>query len=252
MAKKQVGYDGKLANKIFDELEGDFEVRARKLARIYGIEQEIEPLLLNYGPYRGHSDLDSIMQKAIENKETGSLESLIGEPKAVSGIRIFYEMIKDIGRYAIFGALPASIQEKIAKKNNEIAIDYTILSSRSEFIASLILAGTLGYEFGNSLVVLFSVIAFPCFELLSSVERHNEAKTLGKACGSPLVAIIYYPIKYLKDGYQTKKRKLNKKNELKYRIETEGVKQLPFPQVSEDLVEIDSEGKITKFEALKK
>lgn len=243
----EIKYDSAFARKIFDELEGDFETRTKKLAKIYGLEDEVEQHLVNFGPYRSHNDLDSIMKRAFCSK-MDSLEVFVEDKKhiqEISRLRVTYELIKDTVKYGLkailYGALLPSMQKKLAEKDNDNPLYYTRINSMMEMMV-----GISGFSYalidytkdGQSI----TNTSFYGASLLIFMSGFLRSLTSDLA-GSPLVTSFYYLINGLKDIYSSKRKKLGQKIRIEPRIEE--TKQLPSPEPSvleafNELMEIES------------
>ena len=246
-------YDPTLTRKIFDELEGDFEARTRKIAKIYGLEDEVEQYLINNGPYRSHNDLDSIMQRAFCSKVEGdkSLEILVEDKrynKEISGLNVTYELIKTavkyLGKSIVYGGLPAEIQKKLAGENIKDPIYYTRIHSSIEFLigTSIAIYSVIGIDHINGTIfrgipsILFGGINFLRF--ISTFEENSEP------IGSTIITPLYYLINGVKTMHQNKRKELESGLRIETRIEE--IQQLPSPTEEQVSVLIEDERIKTK------
>jgi len=235
----------------FDELSGNFDDRVRSLGRVYGIEEEVEPYLLNNGPYRSHRDLDYVIGKSLENKKRNmlaNLENIVDEekPKKVSKMLALYGVVKDLGRYALYGALPIKIQEKIAEKHGENAITY----SKVNMIAEPLLLGnisTIAFLAQYNNIGIATAILTGISIVASTFRIIDVTGGMPEPVGSFFIAVPYNTIrgiknitqitgKSLKELYSKKIEQLEENQErIQLRID-EDLSQLPSPEPLPELV----------------
>lgn len=246
----KINYDETLVTKILEELPGDLNQKAAGLARIYGVYDEVNRSLSDGGPYRG-ADIVSILTKSVEKKnnrklpfEKENLESLVdyAEPQNISNLRVAYEIVKEIisksVKYSIYGALPGRVQKKLAGKNGEEALDYSLYN--------MILDSAAGMT-----CFIYGIVNNPWISLPGGILSMTNffrlvCKFDNEPCGSLLTTIPYYSVAlpYRTMKYLTKSIKdkfISKKNELaskKIRIESLPELPSPEPQLQELPVEV--------------
>ena len=259
----RIKYDSTLTRKIFDELDGDFEARTRKIAKIYGLEDEVEQYLVNNGPYRSHNDLDSIMQRAFADSkvydsiEDDDLESLVTKDLKINPIKLGYlltkDLLKDCFHYFIYGSLPGKIQEEIAEKRGENAIYYT---RTNQILEPIILGGISFGAFEASYNMVGGIFAALFgLSLYFSCMRQYEVIEDKKPFGSIFIVITYHSYKWiasviknsingLQEKYAQKKEELTPKVRIETRIEE--IPQLSAPVDEQIPVLIEDERINTK------
>lgn len=246
-------YDTKLLQKIYDNINYDSESeKAVVMARIFDVDKEVD--FSGEGAYRKRG-IVSVIESALEDKEKrmlakipDNLESIVAQNSTELGMgNIVYELIKDyaknilkLPRYALFGALPAKIQEKLGKKYGENPLNYTSANIVAESIANAgliaYLASTINFHKGPWLVGTFVVFCFYSGfnTLCRSFIRFDNNDANGNCLIRGLYESIGYTLFTFKKRYIAKKEVLTARLEQKKKlpkIETTEIKQLPSPEL---------------------
>lgn len=225
-----------LIQRAYDNIPCDSKYeKAAVTARIFDVGDEVN--LSELGAYR-KADIVSLIESALETKEkralakADNLEGIVQDKKQIEKQKelskgaIVYGLIKDyaisipkIPRYALFGALPAKIQEKLGKKYGENPLNYTTANIAAESIAN---AGLIAYfastiNFSNPIPGAFAMFAmYSGFSLLiRSFIRYDNKETNGIWLIRGLYESIGYTLSAFKKRYIEKKEELTKNLELK-------------------------------------
>lgn len=230
-------YSNEQLTELIEKMPGKPSQNADALARICGVERYVS-FDENTG-YRG-ADLASKLISAIEERDRAessklailnqNLESIVhkqnDENEQQNDIFTYLKAIGNfIGKSTIYGMLPRSWQEKIAKRNNEHAEKYTFLSSIVVIIGTI---GLMDYSerMHNPLLGLISygLCITESIRMPTLLMNHT-------VFGHPIMTLPYHAVRLSYNGIKSLSRFITKKYEPKKQLGSMQSQKIELPQL---------------------